>query len=136
MAALYSNTLLDHFRRPRNYGDLVTPDISHESFNPLCGDRIRIEVKLDCTIVREARFKGDACAISTAAASLLTELILGLDIKDLSTLPDDRLISALESDIKPTRLQCALLPLEALREGIKKMSHKEAQKAQRPISSS
>jgi len=120
MVALYSDTLLDHFRHPRNYGDLVNPDVSHESFNPLCGDRIRIEVKLRDTIVHEARFKGDACAICTAAASLLTELILGRDIATVSALSDDRLITALESDIKPTRLQCALLPLETLREGLKK----------------
>ena len=119
MVALYSDTLLDHFRHPRNYGDLVSPDISHESFNPLCGDRIRIEVKLRDTIVQEARFKGDACAICTAAASLLTELILGLDIAVVSSISNDRLISALESDIKPTRLQCALLPLDALRTGLK-----------------
>ena len=122
MAALYSNTLLDHFRHPRNYGELVAPDISHESFNPLCGDRIRIEVKLNGTIVEEARFKGDACAISTAAASLLTELILGAEIEELASFADDRLISALESEIKPARLQCALLPLEALREGLKLLS--------------
>jgi nitrogen fixation protein NifU and related proteins len=128
MAALYSATLLDHFRHPRNYGDLVSPDISHESFNPLCGDRIRIEVKLRATNVEEARFKGDACAICTAAASLLTELILGTNLDALSSFSDERLISALESDIKPTRLQCALLPLEALREGVKELSHKEAQK--------
>ena len=120
MVALYSDTLLDHFRHPRNYGDLVNPDVSHESFNPLCGDRIRIEVKLRDTIVHEARFKGDACAICTAAASLLTELILGRDIATVSALSDDRLITALESDIKPTRLQCALLPLETFREGLKK----------------
>jgi nitrogen fixation NifU-like protein len=119
MVTLYSDTLLDHFRHPRNYGDLVNPDISHESFNPLCGDRIRIEVKLLDTSVQEARFKGDACAICTAAASLLTELILGTDVAAISAISNDRLISALESDIKPTRLQCALLPLEALREGLK-----------------
>ena len=122
MSALYSDTLLDHFRHPRNYGDLPAADISYESFNPLCGDRIRIEVKLNDTIVEDARFKGDGCAISTAAASLLTELLLGRDIKEISTLPDDLLISALESDIKPTRLQCALLPLEALRAGFRDFS--------------
>jgi nitrogen fixation protein NifU and related proteins len=129
MVTLYSDTLLDHFRHPRNYGDLVSPDISHESFNPLCGDRIRIEVKLRDTIVQEARFKGDACAICTAAASLLTELILGTDVAAISAISNDRLIAALESDIKPTRLQCALLPLEALRAGL--ISHKEAQKPQK-----
>ena len=128
MVTLYSDTLLDHFRHPRNYGDLVSPDISHESFNPLCGDRIRIEVKLQDTIVHEARFKGDACAICTAAASLLTEIILGSDIATVSALSNDRLINALESDIKPTRLQCALLPLEALREGLKTFKEGEPQK--------
>jgi len=119
MPALYSDILLDHFRHPRNYGSLTAPDISNEQFNPLCGDRIRLELKLDQSIVSEARFKGDACAISTAAASLLTELILGKDIAELADIPDARLLSALESDIQPARLQCALLPLQALREGLK-----------------
>jgi len=119
MPALYSDTLLDHFRHPRNYGSLPAPDISNEQFNPLCGDRIRIELKLDNSTVNEARFKGDACAISTAAASLLTELILGIDIEELAGISDARLLSALESDIQPARLQCALLPLLALREGLK-----------------
>ena len=124
MPALYSDTLLDHFRHPRNYGDLPAADITYESFNPLCGDRIRIALKLKDTIVQDARFKGDACAISTAAASLLTELILGADIAELAAIPDARLISALESDIQPARLQCALLPLLALREGLKTYKNK------------
>ena len=119
MASLYSDILLDHFRHPRNYGSLDAPDISNEQFNPLCGDRIRIELKLNESIVNEARFKGDACAICTAASSLLTELILGQDLAQLTSFPDAGLISALESDIKPARLQCALLPLQALREGLK-----------------
>ena len=119
MPALYSETLLDHFRHPRNYGDLPAADISYESFNPVCGDRIRIALKLNERVVQDVRFKGDGCAISTAAASLLTELILGRDVEDVSTITDDRLIHALESDIKPARLQCALLPLEALRAGLK-----------------
>ena len=119
MPALYSDILLDHFRHPRNYGSLDAPDISNEQFNPLCGDRIRLELKLEESRVTEARFKGDGCAISTAAASLLTELILNEDIAQLTLFPDERLISALESNIQPARLQCALLPLQALREGLK-----------------
>ena len=119
MAALYSDILLDHFRHPRNYGSLPAPDISNEQYNPLCGDRIRLELKLNHSIVNEARFKGDGCAISTAAASLLTELIVGNDLATLSQISDTQLISALESDIQPARLQCALLPLLALREGLK-----------------
>ncbi|HEU4834202.1 MAG TPA: iron-sulfur cluster assembly scaffold protein [Pyrinomonadaceae bacterium] len=119
MPALYSDILLDHFRHPRNYGSLDTPDISYEEFNPLCGDRIRIELKLKESIVNEARFKGDGCAISTAAASLLTGMVLGKDLDELTNMSDARLISALESNIQPARLQCALLPLQALREGLK-----------------
>lgn len=113
MTALYSEKLLDHFRHPRNYGALTNPDVSYESFNPLCGDRIRIEMRL---ADRQVRFRGDGCAISIAAASLLTEIIVNTDPDKIS---DDQLIAALESDIKPARIQCALLPLEALRAGFK-----------------
>ena len=119
MPALYSDLLLDHFRHPRNYGSIVAPDVSYESFNPLCGDRIRIELKLNQTTISEARFKGDACAISTAAASLLTELITGTQLEAIGGLSNDQLIAALESNIQPGRVQCALLPLEALRAGLK-----------------
>jgi nitrogen fixation NifU-like protein len=118
MPALYSDTLLDHFRHPRNYGSLDAPDISNEQFNPLCGDRIRLELKLEKATVVEVRFKGDACAICTAAASLLTELVLDQDTEALAQISDAQLLSALASDIKPARLQCALLPLQALREGL------------------
>ena len=119
MSNLYSKVLLDHFRRPRNYGSVESPDVSNEQFNPLCGDRIRLELSFVESRVNEARFKGDACAICTAAASLLTELVLGQDIAQLAEIPDSRLISALESDIQPARLQCALLPLLALRAGLR-----------------
>ena len=118
MPALYSDILLDHFPHTRNYGSLDAPDISNEQFNPLCGDRIRLELKLEESRVSDARFKGDGCAISTAAASLLTEMVLGKDLEELTNMPDAQLISALESNIQPARLQCALLPLEALREGL------------------
>ncbi|HSD46893.1 MAG TPA: iron-sulfur cluster assembly scaffold protein [Pyrinomonadaceae bacterium] len=126
MPVLYSDILLDHFRRPRNYGSLDAPDISNEQFNPLCGDRIRLELKLEEARVVDVRFKGDACAICTAAASLLTELVLNEPIENLANIPDARLISALESDIQPARLQCALLPLHALREGLQNYASKHS----------
>src|SRR5215470_13279826 len=116
MPVLYSNVLLDHFRNPRNYGSIEAPDVSNEAFNPLCGDRIRIELKLDDEIIREARFKGNGCAISMAAASLLTELVVGTKIGELIT--DEQLVSALQSDIQPARIQCAILPLAALRDAL------------------
>ena len=126
MALLYSEVLLDHFRNPRNYGSLPSPDIAYEEFNPLCGDRIRIELKISDNRITAARFVGDGCAISVAAASMLTELVLGADIdqgevissvetQDFASL----LLASLKSDIKPTRVKCALLPLEALRSCVK-----------------
>lgn len=125
MTALYSEVILDHFRHPRNYGSLPAADIQCEDFNPLCGDRIRIELKLNQDVVEAARFKGDGCAISTAAASLLTELIVGSDLNELEAFADDQLIAALQSDIKPARVQCALLPVAALRSGIKEYRNRQ-----------
>jgi nitrogen fixation NifU-like protein len=119
MVALYSEVILDHFRHPRNYGDLPLPDVSYEAFNPLCGDRIRIELTLNDSTVAEVRFKGDGCAISMAAASLLTEQIKGVDLESIADLTDEAMIASLESEINPTRVQCALLALGALRAGLK-----------------
>jgi nitrogen fixation protein NifU and related proteins len=116
MAALYSEVLLDHFRNPRNYGSLPSPDVTNEIFNPLCGDRIRIELEIREGRIEAARFVGDGCAISMAAASMLTEMAIGGEIDHLVS--SDQLLLSLESDIKPSRIRCALLPLEALCSGV------------------
>jgi nitrogen fixation NifU-like protein len=119
MSTLYSEKLLDHFRNPRNYGSLPAPDIAYEAFNPLCGDRIRIELQIRNGRIEEAHFVGDGCAISIAAASILTELITGAMINDEEVISEAQLLSALKSEIKPSRLKCAFLPLSALRSDIK-----------------
>lgn len=119
MATLYGETILEHFRHPRNYGTLPSPDISHEGFNPLCGDRIRMELKLDGRKrVEAACFKGDGCAISRAAASILTEIIQGLALTEVEELSKEELMAALKAEIRPSRINCALLPLHVLHEGI------------------
>src|SRR5262245_41332780 len=119
MAALYSEVLLDHFRNPRNYGSLPSPDTAYEEFNPLCGDRVRIELKISDNRIVAARFVGDGCAICIAAASMLTELVLGAEVDKSALISDEELLSSLKSDIKPSRMKCALLPLEALRSCVK-----------------
>ncbi len=119
MNALYSEVLLDHFRNPRNYGSLPSPDIAHEAFNPLCGDRIRIELKFGAGRIEEARFVGDGCAISVAAASMLTEMISGSDIDYCALISSEKLLSSLKSAIEPSRMKCVLLPLDALHSLIK-----------------
>ena len=119
MAALYSEIILDHFRNPRNYGSLPSPDITYEDVNPLCGDRIRIELQVRAGVVEAARFKGDGCAVSLAAASILTELVLGADVAEGDVIATEKLLSSLRSEIRPARIKCALLALEALRSGVK-----------------
>jgi nitrogen fixation NifU-like protein len=120
MSALYSEVILDHYRHPRNFGTLPSADIVCEEVNPLCGDRIRVELAVRDGRVEAARFYGDGCAISIAAASLLTELIAGASIEQGDeVISGERLLSSLESDIKPSRMRCALLALEALRSGVK-----------------
>ena len=116
---LYSDTLLDHFRNPRNYGSLPSPDVAYEEFNPLCGDRIRIELMISDNRIAAARFVGDGCAISIAAASMLTVLVLDADIDQSPVISSEKLISSLKSEIKPSRMKCALLPLDALRSCVK-----------------
>src|SRR5687767_3608898 len=71
----YSPTMLDHFKRPRNRGTLPSPTVSQEGTNPLCGDRVRIELTLEGDVVTAARFTANACAICVAASSMLTELV-------------------------------------------------------------
>ncbi|HST20743.1 MAG TPA: iron-sulfur cluster assembly scaffold protein [Blastocatellia bacterium] len=120
MRALYSEIILDHFRHPHNFGSLPDADVACEEVNPLCGDRIRVELKMDGSVIEAAHFSGDGCAISIAAASILTELIVGADIDTGDELiSGQQILSSLKSDIKPSRMKCAMLALEALRSGVK-----------------
>src|SRR2546423_13655623 len=74
---LYQETILDHYKRPRNFGALESADRQADGHNPLCGDRITVFVNLEGEIIREVHFVGSGCAISTASASLMTETLKG-----------------------------------------------------------
>ena len=117
-SAMYSATVLEHFRHPRNHGALESPAIAAEGANPLCGDRLRIEVSLAGDRVSAARFRGDACAIAIAAASVLTERLGGVTLAEAERIESAEIVGALEAEIRPARLKCATLALEALRSGI------------------
>lgn len=115
----YGEVILEHFKHPRNYGSLQSPDIAHEDLNPLCGDRVRIEIALaENGTVSAARFRGDLCMISKAATSLLTEMIVGTTLDNIRDLTDERLIAALKAEIRPARLGCVQLPLSVLKSGV------------------
>lgn len=115
----YTAHILDHFRHPRNLGSLPAPDISQEVLNPLCGDRIRLELALEGEMVAAARFRGDGCAISIAATSLLTEMLPGRTLTEAQKLGEAELLAALQAPIPPGRTRCATLPLSALHDGIR-----------------
>jgi len=119
MTPLYSETIFEHFRHPRNYGALPAPDVAYEDVNPLCGDRLWMElnVRADQTITA-VRFRGDSCIISRAAASILTELIQGRTLQEVVVLPQEMLLTALHTTIRPARMKCVLLSLHVLQAGI------------------
>ena len=115
--APYEEVILEHWRNPRNKGSLENPDIDVVEANPLCGDVVRLQLSVKEGRVKDVRFEGQGCAISQAAASLLTEMIKGKTVSELEEMKDEELLSALGGVIK-TRLSCALLPLRALRKGL------------------
>jgi nitrogen fixation NifU-like protein len=106
---------MEHFRRPRNQGPLPGADLSRDGTNPLCGDRIRIEVALHDGRIADARFTANACAISVAAASLLTERVRGLSAAAVQAIHDEEIFAALGDEIPAARRACALLPLATMR---------------------
>lgn len=114
----YEEVILDHWKNPRNKGRLPNPDLVGVEVNPLCGDAVRLELKVADGKVADVRFEGQGCAISQASASLLTELIRGRTLEELRNMRDEELLSALGGVIQ-TRLKCALLPLQALRKALR-----------------
>ena len=115
---IYQEELLDHYENPSNYGTLPNPDISHEEDNPLCGDRIRIDLIVDeGDTIKEVRFCGHGCTISQAAASMLTEEIEGKTLAEVKQLSKDDILDMIGIPLGPVRLKCALLALKVLKAG-------------------
>jgi nitrogen fixation NifU-like protein len=121
VSGLYGKVIEDHSKRPRNRGALEAPDAAHEDVNPLCGDRIRIELRLQEGRIAEARFGGNACMVATASASLLTELVRSLPPREAAALTVDRIVSEMHAELRPARLSCAELPLSVLRGAVKQL---------------
>jgi nitrogen fixation NifU-like protein len=118
MDDIYRQYILEHFREPRNYGHLERPDISVGDTNPLCGDRIELELQVQDGCVSAVCFSGRGCAISQAAASMLTERIEGATLDELRALRPEDILEMLGVEIGPARQRCALLSLRVLHQGI------------------
>ncbi|MFN4293861.1 MAG: Fe-S cluster assembly sulfur transfer protein SufU [Thermoflexales bacterium] len=123
MQDLYREHILDHYENPRHHGVIEHADISHEESNPLCGDRIRIDVKLDGEGERyriaDAAFTGDGCIISQAAASMLLEDVVGKPLDEVAQMEPQHVLDLVGVPLTAARVKCALLGLKVLKTGIK-----------------
>jgi nitrogen fixation NifU-like protein len=112
---MYTERLMDHYRHPRNQGRLPAPDLAAEEYNPLCGDRVIVEARVEAGRIVKARFSARGCALCQGAASILTETIEGRTLEELRDLGQDEFLAELQSRPRPARLKCALLPWMAFR---------------------
>ena len=116
MDDLYRENILDHYKRPRNYGRPERFYLEFEDTNPLCGDEQHVFIVLgEDGKVREVGFEGKGCAISTAATSMLTEELAGKSREDLLRLDKSEVLDLLGIEISATRMKCALLGLKVVK---------------------
>lgn len=115
---IYKETILDHYRHPRNYGDLPNANAHAKDANNLCGDVIEMQVRVNAGIIEDVRFRGEGCAISMATASMLTEFSKRKRVSEVKKLGKDDLIRLLGADPGPARIECALLALSVLKAAV------------------
>jgi nitrogen fixation NifU-like protein len=116
MDDLYRENILEHYKRPHNWGELADPDLEFFDSNPLCGDELRVQLKIDAEgKVSEVAFSGHGCAISQAAASMASDEVVGMPVEELLKLDREFVLDLLGIDISATRIKCALLSLKVLK---------------------
>jgi nitrogen fixation NifU-like protein len=117
-SSYYREQIIDLYESPLNYGELEAADFSYEEDNPLCGDVVRIDVKLDENgRVAQVAWSGDGCAISQASASLLTEEIKGKTLAEVKEFPKEKVLEMIGIPLSMARVKCALLSLKVLKAG-------------------
>jgi len=116
MDDLYREEILEHYKRPRNWGPMEDPDLEFSDTNPLCGDELKVMLRVDDGgTVQDVRFEGHGCAISQAAASMASDEVKGMNVEDLVRLDRSFILDLLGIDISATRIKCALLSLKVLK---------------------
>jgi nitrogen fixation NifU-like protein len=114
MDDLYRDYILEHYRRPHNFGVIEGPTVTQEVSNPLCGDRLTLQLRLADGVVASVGFTGRGCAISQASASLLTDEIKGKPVASAAGMSGQDVLDLLGIEISPARMKCAMLSLETL----------------------
>jgi len=117
-AGLYSDVIRERWRRPRFRGELPGASASAEDVNPLCGDRVRLMVRLAGDVVEAARFTGDSCAICSASADVLAEMVQGRATAEARALEAADVLTVLQADVRPTRMRCVTLPITVLKQAL------------------
>jgi nitrogen fixation NifU-like protein len=126
MEELYREELLELYRHPRNRGKLIRPDIKTEESNPMCGDQVEIQVKLDKEgRIKEAVFDGKGCVISMASTSLLLEHVKGKTLAEIDEMTREDVLDLIGINLSPSRIKCAVLPLATLKKGIEEKNEQE-----------
>jgi len=115
MDDLYKELIIDHYQHPHNHGTLPDATNTYEDSNPLCGDRIRMEMKIQDGIVTDIKFTGKGCAISQASASMLTDEVIGKSLEELKHFDKQTVLDMLGIPLGPSRVKCALLPLKVMK---------------------
>jgi nitrogen fixation NifU-like protein len=119
MDDLYRELIIEHYKNPYHKGTLEPHDISFEDENPLCGDHIRIDLRVDNKgIIKEVAFDGHGCAISQSSADLLLDSIIGKSVEEVKKMDKQTVLDLLGIELGPVRLKCALLPLKILKAGV------------------
>ncbi len=116
---MYRQQILDHYKSPRNYGEIDEPTYTHTGENPMCGDTIEMDVMLDDAeeTIEGVAFRGDGCAISQASASMLSEQLRGMAVEELQAMDRDDITDMLGVDISPMRVKCAVLAEKVAQDG-------------------
>jgi len=127
MDDLYREQIIDRYKHPHHRGNLDPHDLAYEDDNPLCGDHIRIEMRVNGEgVVSEAVFDGRGCSISQASADLLVESVIGKSLEEIKTISKEDVLEMLGIELGPVRLKCALLSLKVLKGGIYGLGYGEA----------
>ncbi|KAB8333653.1 SUF system NifU family Fe-S cluster assembly protein [Scytonema tolypothrichoides VB-61278] len=122
---MYREVILEHSKHPHNFGTLEGPSVSHEEHNPLCGDRVRIDLDIRDGVIADVAFSGRGCAISQASASLLTDELRGKTVDEAKAISKEDLLDLIGIPLakNPVRLKCALLSLKTLKAGLYGVGH-------------
>ncbi|MDP2838043.1 MAG: SUF system NifU family Fe-S cluster assembly protein [Candidatus Moranbacteria bacterium] len=115
MSSIYQDIILDHYRNPRNHGTIAHPTHQAKALNASCGDKLQMDIIIKNDIILDVKFSGVGCAISQAAASLLTETVAKKPVTEVLVLEPQDVLTLLGVPLSPSRIKCALLSLETLK---------------------